>query len=52
MKWKSTCVGSERDTSISSIADGGGGGTSGLAFLGALGAIFSKSSWLITLTVL
>lgn len=38
--------------SKSSTADGGGGGTSGLAFLGGFGAIFSKSSWLMTFTVL
>lgn len=37
--------------SKSSKTEGGGGGTSGFAFLGAFGAIFSKSSWLMTLTL-
>lgn len=47
----SSCV-SEGKMAVVAKEGGGGGGTSGLALRGARGAIFSKSSCVITFTVL
>lgn len=52
-----TSVGSDRANCSDWVIDcakegGGGGGTSGFTFRGAGGAIFSKSSWVIIVTVL